>query len=1040
MDKKIKKIIILFIFSIFSWRSPLYIKNDKSFYLPEKEPKLSNVSLLWTYTTGGSFEKTSPALGDIDGDGKLEVVMRGCDYKLYAINAEDGTLYWYYSGGNLYHSPTLGDIDGDGKLEVIIGHQDGTIRALNGEDGNLFWSSNIGVSQFGSSGSPSISDIDNDGKLEVVVGMSLSNKLFALDGEDGSVIWNFQMTGYARTPAIGDVDGDGRNEVIISNFQEDRIYALNGEDGSQLWNYTAGGTFYSSPILGDVDNDGKLEILIGSTSDCKLYALNGEDGSILWVFQAGNNIYSNAGIGDIDGDGNLEIIFGASNSIIYAINGDDGKLFWSYQTGGGIYYSAPSLGDFNGDGNLDVAIGSSDNNLYVLDGKTGNLIFNFTTGDSIRSSPVIGDVDNDGDLEIIIASMDHNIYCLNPNPSGNRIYWQGFSGDSNFTRTSNQAFFDKDLDLLPNDSEKIYNTNSSDLDSDDDGLKDGEEVYNFYTDPNNNDTDSDGLDDKLEIFTYNTNPNNNDTDIDDLDDNSEIFIYDTDPNNPDTNNDTMSDGWEINNSLDPKNNADNVSDVDGDNLINAYEFIYGTNPHNPDSDGDSFNDGIEINMSTNPSNKWWYPMPNLMIIDFKAKSSIAGQPFVLNFTIKNNGIWKAEDIRIIIVVESLNITLYDNYNNLIDLDVDESLTILKEVSGIASSGEYLLNIIIDPYDTINETYSNKDGSLRTDCETDNSFNTILKITPSISTNNEILNWLIFGIILSIAVVTGISSYVIIKSKMKRNIILKRKIDLAKEEIHDFKIDMYEFIKDQLKIIYDQEWWEKGIPVEVKSRLELKIKNKEIDKIDFSIKVIKNINFLDISEIITNENNWKIQFSKIFLNKELVVENFENLQMFEKNLNKNAVNENDLNAYPFYINDIKFFFSKRLNIFISYSTYDSTRFQINKIANDLKKYPEIDNVFIWEAESRENIVEYMEKALKISKVFILFCSENSIKSRAVQDEWEAAFQLRKKGMMKIIPVYEDEKFIPTLLTPCLNVKYSQENYDEFIQKLYEEILR
>ncbi|MHA1195947.1 MAG: hypothetical protein ACTSRH_08420 [Promethearchaeota archaeon] len=37
----------------------------------------------------------------------------------------------------------------------------------------------------------------------------------------------------------------------------------------------------------------------------------------------------------------------------------------------------------------------------------------------------------------------------------------------------------------------------------------------------------------------------------------------------------------------------------------------------------------------------------------------------------------------------------------------------------------------------------------------------------------------------------------------------------------------------------------------------------------------------------------------------------------------------------------------------------------------------------------------EKALKISKIFISFCSENSIKSRVVQDEWEPAFQLRKK---------------------------------------------
>ncbi|GAG45821.1 unnamed protein product, partial [marine sediment metagenome] len=56
------------------------------------------------------------------------------------------------------------------------------------------------------------------------------------------------------------------------------------------------------------------------------------------------------------------------------------------------------------------------------------------------------------------------------------------------------------------------------------------------------------------------------------------------------------------------------------------------------------------------------------------------------------------------------------------------------------------------------------------------------------------------------------------------------------------------------------------------------------------------------------------------------------------------------------------------------------------------------------------------------------------------EWHAAFQLRKKELMKIIPVYEDEDLIPNLLMPLLNVKYTKENFDEFIKKLSHEINR
>ena len=83
---------------------------------------------------------------------------------------------------------------------------------------------------------------------------------------------------------------------------------------------------------------------------------------------------------------------------------------------------------------------------------------------------------------------------------------------------------------------------------------------------------------------------------------------------------------------------------------------------------------------------------------------------------------------------------------------------------------------------------------------------------------------------------------------------------------------------------------------------------------------------------------------------------------------------------------------------------------------------------------------MEETLKSTDVFVLFCSQNSVKSNAVKDEWQAAFQVRKKGLMKIVPVFEKEELVPFLLMPSLNVKYEIDNFDGFIENLYEEILR
>ncbi|MFX1296059.1 MAG: toll/interleukin-1 receptor domain-containing protein [Promethearchaeota archaeon] len=106
--------------------------------------------------------------------------------------------------------------------------------------------------------------------------------------------------------------------------------------------------------------------------------------------------------------------------------------------------------------------------------------------------------------------------------------------------------------------------------------------------------------------------------------------------------------------------------------------------------------------------------------------------------------------------------------------------------------------------------------------------------------------------------------------------------------------------------------------------------------------------------------------------------------------------------------------KKLRVFLSYSTLDIEHFQISDIVKSLEVFPEIQKVSYWEADSDQNIVEFMENTLKNTNVFLLFWSPNSVKFDAVKDEWQATFQMRKKGLLKIIPVYEDEEIFPVLL--------------------------
>lgn len=130
-------------------------------------------------------------------------------------------------------------------------------------------------------------------------------------------------------------------------------------------------------------------------------------------------------------------------------------------------------------------------------------------------------------------------------------------------------------------------------------------------------------------------------------------------------------------------------------------------------------------------------------------------------------------------------------------------------------------------------------------------------------------------------------------------------------------------------------------------------------------------------------------------------------------------------------------SKKDIIFFNYSTRDNERFQIREIAELLEESPNVEKTFYWEEDSRQNIVEWMEESLLKSNILLAFCTENAFKSAAFNDEWQAAYQLRKKGLMDIIPIYENVDYIPKLLRPLLNLKFTK-NLPEFIANLNREI--
>jgi len=90
----------------------------------------------------------------------------------------------------------------------------------------------------------------------------------------------------------------------------------------------------------------------------------------------------------------------------------------------------------------------------------------------------------------------------------------------------------------------VYMVSGGDLDSDGDGLLDGQEAE-IGTDPYNPDTDADGLSDGEEVNLYQSDPLNPDSDWDGLKDGEEVLTFGTDLLRRDTDNGGVADGHEV---------------------------------------------------------------------------------------------------------------------------------------------------------------------------------------------------------------------------------------------------------------------------------------------------------------------------------------------------------------------------------------------------------------------------------------------------------------------------------------------------------------
>ncbi len=369
-------------------------------------------TLKWSVNTGTPIN-SAPSVGDLDGNGDVEVVVslgeavvsqQTWDGGVKAYH-HDGSPYWIFRTQDsvpldgrpdgVWATPALGDLDGDGKMEVAFGAWDRNIYLLN-YDGTQRWMLHNADTIWSSA---ALADLDGDGDLEIITGADYhpGGYIYIFDKDGTVLVRNFIGQTIMSSPAIGDINGDGELEIVAGtgfyDFSSDPGYFVNAWDrnGNYLpnWPRPTGGRVPSSPALADLDGDGVLEVVI-ACEDHKLYAWNGDGSPVLgWPMTPRMNNGStqkfsleSPTVADYDGDGQLEVLMPMGWEV--AVIGANGVQETASSAGASeptynTWYTvrgSPAVGDIDNDGNLEMVIAGGNyfepNHGYLFAWRTGN--------------------------------------------------------------------------------------------------------------------------------------------------------------------------------------------------------------------------------------------------------------------------------------------------------------------------------------------------------------------------------------------------------------------------------------------------------------------------------------------------------------------------------------------------------------------------------------------------------------------------------------------------------------------------------------------
>jgi len=401
-------------------------------------------SPLWDFTSGLYFTPTALAVGDLDGDGRAEILYTSPNTGGVQVLDSVTQMSQPLAGANFpAYRLAFADLDGNGKHQILFA--DGTtVGVADGQSGATLWQADSRTAQFNVA---AIGDVDADGKSELLTGygynswfngaagleirdMDSGDSLAVLTSTGGNANDAFQIAPSRILLAPAEPGAAPQIVLAGTTVYDGRVVVVDGKTHAvnlQLGAY-ASGPFSSRSIsdaaLIDMDGDGTKDIVVASQPD-----LSWVTGAKLQAFtMTGLPIWESVGMGTstfaINGLFALAPDSGAGDVVVAVLPGGlraydrlSHLLNWSF--------------DATNNGAVVVPLGVAGTEI-VLENAATMTFYDAATRSYLRQFTLGADVDAiaplDGRLDRLLVSSGGQLHLIDGS-SGSEVATTAYLGD-----------------------------------------------------------------------------------------------------------------------------------------------------------------------------------------------------------------------------------------------------------------------------------------------------------------------------------------------------------------------------------------------------------------------------------------------------------------------------------------------------------------------------------------------------------------------------------------------------------------------------------